>query len=54
MLQWWKAYIYYTCMGITNAISGSFLVYRKGVSTSKVKAKTRVEAKTVIKERATL
>ena len=45
-------YVYYPCMGITNAISGRFLVYRKGVSTSKVKAKTKVEAKTVMKERA--
>ena len=54
MLQWWKVYIYYARTGITNAISGRFLVYRKGVSTSKVKVKTKVEEKTVTKERATL
>ena len=44
-------YVYYACTGITNAISGRFLVYRKGVSTSKVKAKMKVEVKTVTKER---
>ena len=39
-------------MGITNAITGRFLVYRKGVLTSKVEAKMKVEAKTMMKERA--
>lgn len=52
-LRWWKAYVYYTRTGLTNAISGRFLVYRKGVSTSKVKATTKVEVKTATKERAT-
>ena len=52
MFRWWKAYVYYARTGITNAISRRFLVYRKGVSTSKVKMK--VEVKTVTKERATL
>ena len=54
MLQWWKVYVYYACTGITNAISRRFLAYRKGVSTSKVKVKMKVEAKTVTKKRATL
>ena len=54
MLRWWKAYVYYARTSITNAISGRFLVYRKGVSTLKVKAKIKVEVKTVMKERATL